>query len=185
MMDDFASDSIDERFRRLLSKANPIKWGLFHHPQTSTYYRGRVVLLGDSAHASLPFQAAGAAQGLEDALVLSSVLAELAELQRNDIDIKTQIEVGLEAYDSVRRPRAQKQLEQSAEVSRMLFFQHGEAGDDMGKILPMLQQGRFNWLWFHDIKDDAEVARLKVKQQRRRPEGLDGTSADTSFGNGG
>ena len=67
----------------------------------------------------------------------------------------------------------------------MLFFQHGEAGDDMGKILPMLQQGRFDWLWFHDIKDDAEVARLKVKQQRRRPEGLDGTSADTSFGNGG
>lgn len=163
MMDDFASESIDERFRQLLNKANPIKWGLFHHPVTSTYYRGRVVLLGDSAHASLPFQAAGAAQGLEDALVLSGVLAELSKLSKNGFDVASQIEAGLGAYDSVRRPRAQKQLEQSAEVGRMIFFQHEEAGDDMGKVLPMLQQGRFDWLWFHDVKNDAEKAIAKIK----------------------
>lgn len=126
------------------------------------------MLLGDSAHASLPFQAAGAAQGLEDALVLSNVLAELAELQKTNLDITSQIEVGLEAYDSVRRPRAQKQLEQSAEVSRMMFFRHVEAGDDMSKILPMLQQGRFDWLWFHDVEHDAEIARLKVRQEGHR-----------------
>lgn len=164
MMVDFASEAIDKRFRQLLDKANPIKWGLFHHPVTSTYYRGRVVLLGDSAHASLPFQAAGAAQGLEDALVLSSVLVELGKLSKNDFDLMAQIEAGLGAYDSVRRPRAQKQLEQSAEVGRMIFFQHEEAGDDMGKVLPMLQQGRFDWLWFHDVENDAEIARMKAKQ---------------------
>lgn len=164
-MDDFASESIDERFRKLLNKANPIKWGLFHHPNTSTYYRGRVVLLGDSAHASLPFQAAGAAQGLEDALVLSSVLAELDKLHKNGSDVTPQIEPGLEAYDSVRRPRAQKQLEQSAEVSRMVFFQHEEAGDDMSRILPMLQQGRFDWLWFHDLDKDVEKAVAGMKDK--------------------
>lgn len=164
-MGDFASESIDERFRKLLDKANPIKWGLFHHPNTSTYYRGRVVLLGDSAHASLPFQAAGAAQGLEDALVLSSVLAELDKLHKNGSDVTSQIEAGLEAYDSVRRPRAQKQLEQSAEVSRMVFFQHEEAGDDMSRILPMLQQGRFDWLWFHDLDKDVEKAVAGMKEK--------------------
>ncbi|KAL4801090.1 hypothetical protein BDV19DRAFT_384106 [Aspergillus venezuelensis] len=73
-MADFAGPSINERFRRLLRRAMPIKWGLFHHRHTATYYRDRVVLLGDSAHASLPFQAAGAGQGLEDALVLSNIL---------------------------------------------------------------------------------------------------------------
>lgn len=74
-MADFEGRGVDDRFLRLLRRAKPIKWGLFHHRYTSTYYRDRVVLLGDSAHASLPFQAAGAGQGLEDALVLSNVLA--------------------------------------------------------------------------------------------------------------
>jgi salicylate hydroxylase len=182
MMNDFASESIDERFRQLLNKANPIKWGLFHHPHTSTYYRGHVVLLGDSAHASLPFQAAGAAQGLEDALVLSNVLAELGTLHKDYFDTTPQIEAGLEAYDSVRRPRAQKQLEQSAEVSRMIFFQHGKAGDDMSKILPMLQEGRFDWLWFHDLDEDVAkaVAGMTKKREPQLFNQVDGTNAGMS-----
>jgi salicylate hydroxylase len=165
MMADFEGEGVDDRFRQLLTKAEPIKWGFFHHLQTSTYYRGRVALLGDSAHASLPFQAAGAAQGLEDALILSSVLAELAKLPMADSSSTLRTEAALEAYDSVRRPRAQKQLEQAAEVGRMIFFQDEEAGDDMSKILPKLQQGRFDWIWFHDIDKDVEkaVSRMKAK----------------------
>ena len=60
----------------------------------------------------------------------------------------------------------------------MLFFQHEEAADDMGKILPMLQQGRFDWLWFHAVENDAEevIARMKVKQKRLRPDDLEGTN---------
>lgn len=158
MMADFEGPDIDDRFRQLLTKANPIRWGFFHHWRTSTYFRGRVAILGDAAHASLPFQAAGAAQGLEDALVLSKILADIAARSRQQVNIDARISAGLSAYDSVRRPRAQKQLEQAAEVARMIFFQHEEAGDDMNKILPRLQQGRFNWLWFHDMQQDVETA---------------------------
>ncbi|KAH8651266.1 hypothetical protein BX600DRAFT_403406 [Xylariales sp. PMI_506] len=165
MMADFEGPGVDDRFRQLLSKATPIKWGFFHHSQTSTYYRGRVALLGDSAHASLPFQAAGAAQGLEDALVLSNVLAELANLPEVSVSQTQSIQIGLAAYDSVRRPRAQKQLEQASEVGRMIFFQHEEAGADMDKILPRLQQGRFNWLWFHDMNDDVQLALERMQQK--------------------
>jgi len=165
-MADFAGEGVDDRFRQLLAKAEPIKWGFFHHLNTSSYYRGRVALLGDSAHASLPFQAAGAAQGLEDALIMSGVLAELADLPASQANSISRIESALEAYDAVRRPRAQKQLEQAAEVGRMIFFQHEEAGDDMSKILPRLQQGRFNWIWFHDIKQDVERAVSRMKGQR-------------------
>jgi salicylate hydroxylase len=162
MMADFQGPDVDPRFRELLGMAQPIKWGLFHHRHTSTYYRGRVALLGDNAHASLPYQAAGAAQGLEDALVLSEVLGRLANTSASDADLARCIEAGLKAYDSVRRPRAQKQLEQSAEVGDMIFFQHGEAGDDMSKILPRLQEGRFDWLWFHDILEDVDSALNKM-----------------------
>ncbi|RDW79351.1 monooxygenase-1 [Coleophoma cylindrospora] len=165
MMADFKGPGVDERFRQLLSKAQPTKWGFFHHLQTSTYYRDRVVLIGDSAHASLPFQAAGAGQGLEDALVLSNVLAQLAKLPQRGTSQTPSIHAGLAAYDSVRRPRAQKQLEQAAEVGRMIFFQHEEAGDHMDKILPRLQQGRFNWLWFHDMNMDVQEALYRMQRQ--------------------
>lgn len=165
MMADFEGPGIDESFRKLLEKAKPVKWGFFHHLHTATYFRDRVVLVGDSAHASLPFQAAGAAQGLEDALVLSNVLAELTRLPERGAGQLSAIHAGLTAYDSVRRPRAQKQLEQAAEVSRMIFFQHEEAGADMEKILPRLQQGRFNWLWFHDMNDDVQDVLCKMQNQ--------------------
>lgn len=158
MMSDFEGLGVDNRFRKLLTKAKPIKWGFFHHLHTSTYFRGRVVLIGDSAHASLPFQAAGAAQGVEDALILSNLLAELSINAKNRVDTDRLIYNALAAYDEVRRPRAQKQLEQSAEVSRMLFFQHEEAGSDMVQILPRLQKDRFEWLWFHDIERDVQKA---------------------------
>jgi len=168
MMADFQGPDVDERFRRLLAMAKPIKWGFFHHLHTSAYYRGRVALIGDSAHASLPYQAAGAAQGLEDALVLSEVLARLAKSSPSDATSTAYIEAGLEAYDSVRRPRAQRQLEQAAEVGKMIFFQDAETGDDMSKILPKLQEGRFDWLWFHDINEDVEKA-LNKMEARENP----------------
>ncbi|PSN71055.1 salicylate hydroxylase [Corynespora cassiicola Philippines] len=152
MMADFEGPGVDDRFRQLLRKAKPIRWGLFHHLHTSTYYRHRVVLVGDSAHASLPFQAAGAAQGLEDALVLSNLLGELSKDPQGETT--PFISAAFSSYDSVRRPRAQKQLEQSAELGRMIFFQHEESRSDMTKILSRLQEGRFNWLWFHDIEED-------------------------------
>ncbi|KAH7399181.1 hypothetical protein DE146DRAFT_525826 [Phaeosphaeria sp. MPI-PUGE-AT-0046c] len=169
MMADFQGPEIDDRFRQLLAKASPIRWGFFHHLKTSKYYRGRVAILGDSAHASLPFQAAGAAQGLEDALVLSNVLAEISKSSRQNVNAEPHIIAGLRAYDSVRRPRAQKQLEQAAEVGRMVFFQDKEAGDAMDKILPRLQQGRFNWLWFHDIQEDADKALAKMRTSDFEP----------------
>ena len=167
MMADFEGPGVDDRFRQLLRKAKPVKWGLFHHLRTATYFRDRVALVGDSAHASMPFQAAGAAQGLEDALVLSNVLAELAALPQRGAGHLPAIHEGLAAYDSVRRPRAQKQLEQAAEVGRMIFFQHEEAGDDMDQILPRLQKGRFNWLWFHDLNKDVQEAVCRMRQQIR------------------
>lgn len=165
MMADFQDRGIDERFLRLLSKASPIRWGFFHHLHTPTYYRGRAVLVGDSAHASLPFQAAGAAQGVEDALVLSELMLKLARGSCDNGNSETQISAALGAYDAVRRPRAQGQLSRAAEVGQMIHFQHQEVGSDMTRILGKLQnESFFDQLWFHDLKKDLQLASQKMDE---------------------
>ncbi|MER7608666.1 FAD-dependent monooxygenase [Nocardioides sp. NPDC127503] len=50
-------------------------WGLFHRPPLASWSRGRVTLLGDAAHLMLPHHGQGAAQAIEDAIVLADCLA--------------------------------------------------------------------------------------------------------------
>lgn len=50
----------------------PIDWMILRPP----WHRGRVVLLGDAAHAFLPHLGQGAAQAIEDGVVLAECLAE-------------------------------------------------------------------------------------------------------------
>lgn len=161
MCADFADRGIDDRLLRLLRKAPPIRWGLFHHLESSTYCRDRVALIGDSAHASLPYQAAGAGQGVEDALILTTVL----DAVDFSTDLAVQLRKALIVYDQIRRPRAQRQAEQSLEASHLLSFQDPEAGSDMEKILSRMQNGRFDWLWFHDLRDDVQRARDLMKSE--------------------
>jgi 2-polyprenyl-6-methoxyphenol hydroxylase-like FAD-dependent oxidoreductase len=63
---------------------------------TPCYYRGRVLLIGDAAHAFPPLLAQGAAMAIEDAVALAEMIGG-----SNDID---QV---LRAYESRRRPRVE------------------------------------------------------------------------------
>ena len=71
------------------------KWALFTLPASATWTDGRVALLGDAAHAMLPFAAQGAGMAIEDAAVLAECLSEGAE------DIAT----ALQRYAGLRRER--------------------------------------------------------------------------------
>lgn len=52
-----------------------IKWGIFDHAPLPVWSRGRVTLLGDAAHAMLPFLGMGAAMAIEDAMILARAFA--------------------------------------------------------------------------------------------------------------
>ncbi len=69
--------------------------------------RGRVVLLGDAAHATTPGIGQGAAQAIEDARVISE------QLTRHD-DLTT----ALVAYESIRRPKTGAVLKLSRRVDK-------------------------------------------------------------------
>lgn len=137
-----------------------MQWGMFHHPRTSTYHKGLVCLLGDAAHASLPNQAAGAGQGLEDALIMSRVLSicHVGMSTSSSVpEVKKKLQAAFKAYDQVRRPRAQRQVDTSIECGRLYNLQHPQHSDDLGKIVDDLNC-RFEWLWDHDLEGDMTLA---------------------------
>ncbi|KAI1846692.1 hypothetical protein JX265_009005 [Neoarthrinium moseri] len=145
----------DPRLIKLLDWAKPLRWPTWHHPKTSTYYKGRVCLLGDVAHASSPHQAAGAGQGLEDAVVLSHLLPL--------VESPDQLEVAFKVYDSIRRPRAQKVVTTSYEAGIIYTWLDPEIGDDMNKIVENANQ-RLHWIWQHDLKGDMASAENEFKR---------------------
>jgi salicylate hydroxylase len=75
---------------------NLIKWGLFVRPPAQTWREGRVLLIGDAAHAMLPFLGLGAATAIEDGIVLARALG-----------LGTGIEAGFAAFERARMPRVE------------------------------------------------------------------------------
>jgi salicylate hydroxylase len=88
----------DARVLQLIDAASETKrWALYDRTPLSRYASGRVALLGDAAHAMLPFFAQGAAQAVEDAQALASCLRGAN---------RATLSAALARYDALRRPRA-------------------------------------------------------------------------------
>jgi salicylate hydroxylase len=86
-----------------------IKWGLFDRAPLPAWRRGRATLLGDAAHAMLPFLGMGAAMAIEDGMILARAMAD-----------GVSVEDGFDRYENARRPRTAyvhaKSLEQGWHV---------------------------------------------------------------------
>ncbi|EDU44702.1 UbiH 2-polyprenyl-6-methoxyphenol hydroxylase [Pyrenophora tritici-repentis] len=64
--------------RKVMKQARSIGlWQLRDLDPLETWYRGRVILIGDAAHAMLPTQGQGASQAIEDAEALGAFFADL------------------------------------------------------------------------------------------------------------
>ncbi|KAI9734081.1 MAG: hypothetical protein M1818_007019 [Claussenomyces sp. TS43310] len=158
MITDFESVGADERLIKVLDWAKPVRWALWHHVNTPVYYNGLVCLVGDSAHATTPHQAAGAGQCFEDALILSRLLGLVRK--RGDT------ESALKIYDSIRRPRAQKICRTSQEAGLIYAFRDPKIGSDMNSMMQNLRQ-RFLWIWEHDLEADVRKAEEDFKSLTR------------------
>ncbi|WP_328767873.1 FAD-dependent monooxygenase [Streptomyces sp. NBC_00286] len=73
-----------------------------------TFTAGRIVLLGDAAHAMTPNLGQGACQALEDAVVLAAALTT-----------EPTVESALARYDAERRPRTQSVARAARQAGRM------------------------------------------------------------------
>jgi salicylate hydroxylase len=71
------------------------KWALYDRDPPERWSKGRATLLGDSAHAMLPYLGQGAAMAIEDGCVLAGMVARAGD----DLD------GALAAYERLRKPR--------------------------------------------------------------------------------
>lgn len=134
----------------------PDVWALFEHPPAPTYTKGRLCLLGDSAHASTPHQGAGAGQAVEDAFVLSNLLGKISSA--------VDIEKAFRAYDAVRRPRSQKVVKTSREAADIYEFKNKSLGFDFEKTREELE-GRMKWIWEEDLHAHLQMAQDMMAEE--------------------
>lgn len=85
-----------------------IKWGLYDRTPLPCWSAGRVTLLGDAAHAMLPFLGMGAAMAVEDGWALAQTLARENDVAR-----------ALVRYETARLPRTAEVHRRSAEQGRI------------------------------------------------------------------
>jgi salicylate hydroxylase len=78
------------------------KWALFTVPVGSAWTKGAIGLLGDAAHAMLPFAAQGAGMAIEDAAVLAKCLRD------GPSETAAQVSASLTRYAKLRRARVAK-----------------------------------------------------------------------------
>jgi salicylate hydroxylase len=96
------------------------KWALFTIPDGGEWTDGAVTLLGDAAHAMLPFAAQGAGMAIEDAAVLAKCLGEGAGASA------TGVPAALKHYARLRRSRVTR-VQRAARQSGRIYHLPGAA----------------------------------------------------------
>jgi salicylate hydroxylase len=96
------------------------KWALFTLPGGGEWTSGAIGLLGDAAHAMLPFAAQGAGMAIEDAAVLAKCLSE------DHADTAATVAVALKRYARLRRTRVAR-VQRTARSSGRIYHLIGPA----------------------------------------------------------
>ncbi len=114
-----AFDGWHERPRRLIEATDqPFVTALFDRDPLDTWVSGRIAVLGDAAHAMLPYHAQGAVQSIEDAWVLARTLERSGD----------NIIAALAHFESLRYERANLLVRQSRNAER---WYHVEDADEV------------------------------------------------------
>ena len=137
----------DDRVHQLIVSASSTKrWALYDRDPLQRWTDGRVSLLGDAAHAMLPFFGQGAAQAIEDAFVLAACLQTADRVSAPH---------ALQRYERIRRPRTRRVqvMSRGREVRNHLpdgpEQQQRDAQFANGD--PLRQSA---WLYGHDLQAD-------------------------------
>jgi salicylate hydroxylase len=120
------------------------RWALFTLPEGGEWTSGTIALLGDAAHAMLPFAAQGAAMAIEDAAVLAKALSD------GPMETAANVTAALKRYARARRRRA-VQMQRASRSAARTFHLSGPmalARDLTIKLLgPQHMLARQHWIY--------------------------------------
>ncbi|MEH6786998.1 MAG: FAD-dependent monooxygenase [Paracoccus sp. (in: a-proteobacteria)] len=120
-------------------------WGLFRHQVARCWQDGRLVLIGDAAHPTLPFMAQGAVMAIEDAWILAACLDE-------NPDQKS----ALARFETLRKPRASRVVAAANDNARNYHLTGARrvaahaALRLANRLAPDRMLARFDWLYDYD-----------------------------------
>jgi len=134
-----------DKLRRMMGQATSCsKWGQFTGEHAPLWTKGRVTLLGDSAHAMLATFGQGANMAFEDAYVLAQWLRSSAD----DPD------AALAGYEAVRKPRATRVQQLSR--TEVLFKKQHSSWDRLRREAAFVTRhgsttsGVYRWIFGYD-----------------------------------
>ncbi len=116
------------------------RWALNTLPPLPAWTQGRVALLGDAAHAIVPFLAQGGVLALEDAVVLADVLQTCG----------ADTAAALQLYERRRRRRAHRVAQASLQNGRIYHLSGVAAAARnlaLKTVLPEILMARYDWLY--------------------------------------
>ncbi|KAI0480310.1 salicylate 1-monooxygenase sala [Xylariaceae sp. FL0804] len=164
------------------------KYALFdlaEHP-VPTFYRGRVCISGDAAHATTPYHGAGAGVCIEDSAMLTALLADVqqrvtsasassasASASASGPEASAALEAAFAAFDAHRRARGHWLVADSRETGRLYQGLEPGVGRDFAEIEARLKRG-FAQVWDYDL--DKAVAEAR-KDLAKRLDGKDAAAA--------
>jgi salicylate hydroxylase len=126
------------------------RWALHDIDPRPHWSSGRVTLLGDAAHAMMPYMAQGAVQAIEDAAVLGLCMSRA---DRKDVS------KALVRYEQIRMPRTTQCQVGSRRSQAMFHLPDGEeqrlrdASYASGAVGSIASQA---WLYGHDVEAEFE-----------------------------
>ncbi|KAI9567641.1 hypothetical protein HD554DRAFT_2105564 [Boletus coccyginus] len=116
-------------------------WAVHTVKHLPSHYHGRVALVGDAAHAMMPFQGSGAGQSVEDAYLLATVLGHPS----------TKLETiprALAVYDKLRRPFSSDISLHSKMNGQLCAWQAGDV--PLTKFGETLTKN-WEWAWLSEL----------------------------------
>jgi salicylate hydroxylase len=126
-----------------------LKWALYETEPLASFARGAAALLGDAAHAILPFLAQGAAMAIEDAAVAAQCLARMPDDPA----------AAWESYSAIRRRRTRK-VQWLAARNGKRYHRAGAAAMLRNTAMRLLGGERLlqNYDWLYDWRPPAGLS---------------------------
>lgn len=123
----------------------PYKWALLARGPMERWSSGRITLLGDACHPTLPFLGQGAVMAIEDGYVVAACLACYPDDPAR----------GLARYEEIRKERTASVVRKSHENRRHVFSPAlADSGKLAGEVARYWQEQhareRLNWLYQYD-----------------------------------